>query len=99
MQGAETFTREVDGIFERAERALGTLQERSPEQRLSISVGSDHAWYFAPKIRDFLALTEELDAKVERAVALNRHGARIPFNAPWEFWNLFGEQAVFLLRR
>jgi DNA-binding transcriptional LysR family regulator len=51
----ERFLREVDGIFERAEQALGTLQERSPEQRISISVGSDHAWYFAPKIRDFLA--------------------------------------------
>ncbi|MDB5595695.1 MAG: DNA-binding transcriptional regulator, LysR family [Hyphomicrobiales bacterium] len=51
----ERFLREVEGIFERAEQALSTLEARSPEQRLSISVGSDHAWYFAPKIRDFLA--------------------------------------------
>ncbi len=56
----ERFLREVEGIFERAEQALGTLNVRAPEQRLSISVGSDHAWYFAPKIRDFLARFPEV---------------------------------------
>lgn len=51
----ERFLREVDGIFERAEQALGAIAPRAADQKLSISVGSDHAWYFAPKIRDFLA--------------------------------------------
>lgn len=50
----ERFLREVDAIFERAEQALHTLSRRAPEGRLAISVGSDHAWYFAPKIRNFL---------------------------------------------
>jgi len=56
----ERFLREVEGIFERAEQALGSLKAQEPEQRLSISVGSDHAWYFAPKIRDFLAAHPEV---------------------------------------
>ncbi len=51
----ERFLREVEAIFERAEQALGSLQTHTPQRRLAISVGSDHAWYFAPKIRDFLA--------------------------------------------
>ncbi|MEM8853651.1 MAG: methionine biosynthesis protein MetW [Pseudomonadota bacterium] len=50
-------------------------------------------------IRDFVVLCEEMGVDVVRAIALNRAGKRIPFNAPWWFWNLFGEQAVFLLRR
>jgi DNA-binding transcriptional LysR family regulator len=60
-RAGEKFLREVDGIFERAEQALGTLQSKpAPQQRLSVSVGSDHAWYFAPKIRDFLARYPEV---------------------------------------
>ncbi|HEY5966112.1 MAG TPA: methionine biosynthesis protein MetW, partial [Xanthobacteraceae bacterium] len=38
-------------------------------------------------------------AKMERALALNAWGTPLRFNAPWWFWNLFGEQAVFLLSR
>jgi hypothetical protein len=30
---------------------------------------------------------------------LNPSGERIGLNAPWWFWNLFGQQAVFLLSR
>lgn len=50
-------------------------------------------------IRDFVVLCEEMGVEVERAIALDTAGQRIPFNAPWWFWNLLGEQAVFLLRR
>ena len=32
-------------------------------------------------------------------MALDSGGAPIGFKAPWAFWNLFGEQAVFLLSR
>ena len=32
-------------------------------------------------------------------MVLNRAGQRIGFNAPLWFWNLFGQQAVFLLKR
>ena len=41
----------------------------------------------------------ESGAKMEKAVALNAWGRRLRLNAPWWFWNLFGEQAVFLLSR
>ena len=32
-------------------------------------------------------------------MALNAWGKPLRLNAPWWFWNLFGEQAVFLLSR
>ena len=38
-------------------------------------------------------------AKLDRSVALNAWGSPIRLNVPWWFWNLFGEQAVFLLSR
>ncbi|WP_420393434.1 methionine biosynthesis protein MetW [Acuticoccus sp.] len=50
-------------------------------------------------IRDFVELSDDIGAHVEKAIALNSWGQRMSFNAPWWFWNLFGEQAVFLLRR
>ncbi len=50
----ERVLREVDGIFERAEQALTVLANRSAEGRLALSVGSDHAWFFAPRIQNFL---------------------------------------------
>lgn len=52
----ERFLREVGGIFERAEQALTSLNSSAPEGRLAVSVGSDHAWYYAPKFRNFLNL-------------------------------------------
>ncbi|MEM7696438.1 MAG: methionine biosynthesis protein MetW [Pseudomonadota bacterium] len=50
-------------------------------------------------IRDFVSLCDHSGIVVEKAIALNAGGKRIPFNAPWWFWNLLGEQAVFVLRR
>jgi methionine biosynthesis protein MetW len=50
-------------------------------------------------IKDFLDLCDEIDVKLERAVALNAWGRPLRLNAPWWFWNLFGEQGVFLLTR
>ena len=50
-------------------------------------------------IKDFVQLCDEINAKMEKAVALNPWGRPLRFNAPWWFWNLFGEQAVFLLSR
>lgn len=50
-------------------------------------------------IKDFVQLCDEVNAKMEKAVALNPYGHPLRFNAPWWFWNLFGEQAVFLLSR
>jgi hypothetical protein len=36
---------------------------------------------------------------MKRAVALDPWGTPLKIDAPWWFWNLFGEQAVFLLSR
>ena len=48
---------------------------------------------------DHVGDEQEIDAKIERRVALNSLGAPMRVNVPWWVWNLFGEQAVFLLRR
>jgi methionine biosynthesis protein MetW len=61
-------------------------------------------WYNTPNIhfctiKDFRELCEALGVEMGRAVALNAWGKPLRLNAPWWFWNLFGEQAVFLLRR
>jgi len=33
------------------------------------------------------------------SISFNRSSAPLRLNAPWWFWNLCGEQAVFLLSR
>ena len=50
-------------------------------------------------IRDFRSLCATIGAEIETAVALKASGKPVRINAPWWFWNLFGEQAVFLLTR
>jgi methionine biosynthesis protein MetW len=72
--------------------------------RMPITENLPLAWYETPNIhfctiRDFVALVDEVDAKIDRAVALNSSGAPMRVSAPWWVWNLFGEQAVFLLER
>ncbi|WP_420135101.1 methionine biosynthesis protein MetW [Rhodopseudomonas sp.] len=61
-------------------------------------------WYDTPNIhfctiKDFVHLCDEINVKMERAVALDLQGRPLRLNAPWWFWNLFGEQGVFLLQR
>jgi methionine biosynthesis protein MetW len=61
-------------------------------------------WYDTPNIhfctiKDFVQLCDEINVKMERAVALNPYGRALRLNAPWWFWNMFGEQGVFLLSR
>src|SRR3954453_9113161 len=63
-----------------------------------------YAWYETPNIhfcsiKDFRQLCEVAGAKMEKALALNAWGAPIRLKAPWWIWNLFGEEAVFLLSR
>jgi len=72
--------------------------------RMPVTRNLPYSWYDTPNIhfctiRDFVQLVHEIDARLEKAVALNAGGQRMPVSAPWWFWNLFGEQAVFLLRR
>jgi methionine biosynthesis protein MetW len=61
-------------------------------------------WYDTPNIhfctiKDFVQLCDEIDVKMERAVALDTYGRPVRANLPWWFWNMFGEQGVFLLSR
>src|SRR5437660_359371 len=63
-----------------------------------------YSWYDTPNIhfctiKDFRALCGVVGARMERAIALNAWGRRLRLTAPWWFWNMFGEQAVFLLSR
>jgi methionine biosynthesis protein MetW len=59
-------------------------------------------WYDTPNIhfctiRDFVDLVREVEAVIDHSTALDWHGREVRVNAPWWFWNLFGEQAVFKL--
>lgn len=72
--------------------------------RMPITENLSYAWYETPNIhfctiRDFVNLVQLVDARIVRAVAMNSSGAPMRVNAPWWAWNLFGEQAVFLLER
>src|SRR5437016_4533930 len=63
-----------------------------------------YSWWDTPNIhfctiKDFRQLCHVAGVKMERWVALDPWGRPLRFNAPWWFWNLLGEQAVFLLTR
>jgi methionine biosynthesis protein MetW len=71
--------------------------------RMPRTVALDYAWYETPNIHlctiaDFVALTREADATIERAMALDGRGRTRVMHA--EAWgpNLFAEGAIFLLR-
>lgn len=72
--------------------------------RMPVTRNLSYSWYDTPNIhfctlRDFVSLCAEIDARIERAIALDRQGNPMQFSLPWAVWNLFGEQAVFLLTR
>jgi len=61
-------------------------------------------WYASPDahlctIKDFADLVELVDAEVEEAVAFNASGQRLPIRHSLSMQNLFGEKAVFLMRK
>jgi methionine biosynthesis protein MetW len=61
-------------------------------------------WYDTPNIhfctiKDFVQLCDEINVKMERAIALDAFSRPVPLNLPWWVWNMFGEQGVFLLSR
>ena len=72
--------------------------------RMPVSSRLPYTWYDTPNIhfctiRDFVSLCNEIGATVERAIALDATGNKLPFNAPWWVWNVVGAQGVFLLSR
>jgi methionine biosynthesis protein MetW len=82
-------------------RVRGELAFRG---RMPVTDNLPEAWYDTPNIhfctiRDFVALCRLLGARTERAAALDAWGRPVRVTMPWWVWNLFGEQAVFLLRR
>jgi len=72
--------------------------------RMPVTKDLPYSWYDTPNIhfctiRDFILLCDEVGAKVESAAALDANGQKIGVSMPRWFWNLFGQQAIFLLRR
>lgn len=72
--------------------------------RMPVTKDLPYSWYDTPNIhfctiRDFAALCDEVGATVEKATALDASGQKIGLSLPWWFWNFFGQQAVFVLRR
>lgn len=72
--------------------------------RMPVTANLPETWYDTPNIhyctiKDFLALCEEMNAEVERSVALNAYGTRIGIGLPLSWQNIIGEQAVFLLTK
>lgn len=71
--------------------------------RMPVTRQLPYSWYDTPNIhfftiRDFVDLCRELNITIEQSLALNRNGRKMRFRGPWWLWNLFGAQAVFLLR-
>ena len=72
--------------------------------RMPVTQNLSYAWYDTPNIhfctiKDFVAVCEELGAKVESSVALNAQGKRLGLNIPLSMQNLLGQQAIFQLSR
>ncbi|QHI95784.1 methionine biosynthesis protein MetW [Aristophania vespae] len=61
-------------------------------------------WYITPNIHpctiyDFMALCEAENYKVEKWLAVKEDGCSLPWHRSIRLANLFGEQALFLLRK
>jgi methionine biosynthesis protein MetW len=72
--------------------------------RMPVTENLSNPWYETPNIHfctisDFTDLVKTIGARIDRGTALNRFGSPMRVNAPWWVWNMFGEQAVFLLER
>jgi len=71
--------------------------------RMPVTTELPYSWYDTPNIHfctiaDFLDMAADIGVTVEQAVVLNRNGHRVAYRLPWSSLNLFGQQAVFLLR-
>ena len=70
--------------------------------RMPVTPNLPDAWYESPNghlctIKDFVALIEVLNARVERKVAFNASGQQLGTWLPITAHNFLGERAVFLL--
>jgi methionine biosynthesis protein MetW len=72
--------------------------------RMPITEDLPYSWYDTPNIhfctvRDFVELTEEIGARIEKAVALYGNGRMLNRTIRLALWNLLADQAIFLLSR
>lgn len=72
--------------------------------RMPVTENLPEAWYSSPNahlctIKDFVDLVDLVDAKLERAVAFNSSGQRLPIRRSLSLQNLFGEKAVFMMTK
>ncbi len=72
--------------------------------RMPITPNLPEQWYASPDghlctIKDFAALVGQIDAEVEDAFSFNARGRRMGVKSSLGLQNLFGEKAVFLLKR
>ncbi len=72
--------------------------------RMPITEDLPYSWYDTPNIhfctvRDFVKLVEEVDAKIEKAVALYGNNRVLNRSIRLPLWNFLADQAIFLLRR
>ena len=72
--------------------------------RMPVNKNLPYSWYDTPNIhfftiRDFIELIDEVGATIEDSIALHGQGRRITPAVSRQIWNLFGEQAVFVLSR
>lgn len=72
--------------------------------RMPISDHLPYAWYDTPNIhfctiRDFMDMCRELRVVIDRRLVIDARGRPLKPNTSTWFANLFGEQAIFLLKR
>jgi methionine biosynthesis protein MetW len=70
--------------------------------RMPVSELLPHPWYDTPNIhlctiRDFVALCDELEVRVESSLTLDRHGRPYPLDPRGGLANLLAEQGIFVL--
>ena len=72
--------------------------------RMPVTENLSYSWYETPNIHfctisDFLDLANDVNAKIEMGAALDREGQPTRVPLPRALWNVFGEQAVFVLSK
>ena len=72
--------------------------------RMPVTENLSYRWYETPNIHfctisDFLDLANDVNAKIEMGAALDREGQPTRVPLPRALWNVFGEQAVFVLSK
>ena len=71
--------------------------------RMPVNPTLPYEWYETPNIhlctiRDFVILCRKMGVTIDRSISLDRNGVPLGFGRSLFLVNLFGEQAVFLLR-